>query len=168
MFFLMTLQHDVLLHPRLFNQAFEDEVKKALYENVEGKCVGKHGFIVSVVNVKSIGDGMILQTRGEVLFHVAYEAIVMRPFKNEVCDAIVKTVFKFGIWANVGPLNVFISQAWIPHKFDGTTSRFVTEDESEQIQVGDAIRIRIIGTKVFASEIRATASLEGDYLGLLE
>ena len=37
----LTLKHDVLLHPRFFDQNVHDEVKKVLYREVESKCVGR-------------------------------------------------------------------------------------------------------------------------------
>lgn len=54
----------------------------------------RHGFIVAVTDVVEISDGLILAGRGEVLFHVTYRAVLFRPIKGEVVDAVVKTVAK--------------------------------------------------------------------------
>ena len=54
----------------------------------------RHGFIVAVTDVLKISDGLVLAARGEVLFHVSYRAVLFRPVKDEVVDAIVKTVAK--------------------------------------------------------------------------
>ena len=43
-----------------------------------------------------------------------YNAIVFRPFKGEVFDAVVTVVNKLGFFAQVGPLQVFVSKHLIP------------------------------------------------------
>ena len=53
---------------------------------------GKHGFIIAVTTIDNIGAGMIQHARGFVVYPVKYKAIVFRPFKNEVLDAVVKQV----------------------------------------------------------------------------
>ena len=49
-----------------------------------------------------------------------FNAIVFRPFKGEVFDAVVTQVNKLGFFAQVGPLQVFVSKHLIPSdmKFD--------------------------------------------------
>lgn len=51
---------------------------------------------MAVTEVLKISDGLVLAARGEVLFHVSYRAVLFRPVKDEVVDAIVKTVAKVG------------------------------------------------------------------------
>lgn len=51
---------------------------------------------------------------GSVEFRIKYRAIVLKPFKNEVVDAVVVTVNKMGFFAEVGPLNIFISNHVLP------------------------------------------------------
>ena len=43
---------------------------------------------------------------GLVTFPIRYMAVVFRPFKGEVLDAVVTTVNKMGFFAEVGPLQV--------------------------------------------------------------
>ncbi|VDQ09105.1 unnamed protein product, partial [Trichobilharzia regenti] len=64
---------------------------------------------------------------------IVYRAIVYRPFKGEVVDGIVTQVTKVGVFAEAGPLTIFISKY--------------------TVQIEDRIRIRIIGLRVDASDI---------------
>ena len=67
-----------------------------------------------------------------------FNAIVFRPFKGEVFDAVVTQVNKLGFFAQVGPLQVFVSKHLIPSdmKFDPQSqpAAYVSEisDESPQ------------------------------------
>jgi DNA-directed RNA polymerase II subunit RPB7 len=87
---------------------------KRLYEDVEGTCSGRYGYIISVVEVVDVGKGVLQANTGFALYKIKYKAIVFKPFKNQVVDGIVTTVNKIGFWCEVGPLQVFISQ----HVFD--------------------------------------------------
>lgn len=90
-------------------------VKQKLFSEVEGTCSGKYevsyliyfsllyqfmvgfnryGFIVAITSIESIGSGMIQSGRGYCSYPVKYKAIVFRPFKNEVVDAVVSQVTK--------------------------------------------------------------------------
>lgn len=90
-----------------------------------------------MTSIESVGLGKISDGTGLVTFPVAYKAIVFRPFKGEVVDAVVIQVNKvrsswraplatprvgplwrsypvpvpqMGFMAEVGPLQVFVSK----------------------------------------------------------
>jgi len=61
-------------------------------------CVSLHvcryGFVIAVTTIDNIGAGVIQPGRGFVVYPVKYKAIVFRPFKGEVLDAVVTQVNK--------------------------------------------------------------------------
>ena len=67
---------------------------KRLHEQVEGTCSGRFGYVVSVVEVSSVGRGVLLHSSGSAEFAIVYKAIVFKPFVNQVVDAVVTTVNK--------------------------------------------------------------------------
>ncbi|KAM7540934.1 hypothetical protein Aperf_G00000037852 [Anoplocephala perfoliata] len=156
-----------------FGPKLIETVKAKLFSDVEGTCTGKYGFIVAVTNIEHIGAGILLPNRGFVQYHIVYRAIVFRPFKGEVIDAIVTQVNKVGVFAEAGPLNIFISKYSIPNniKFEGAepTNENANEDDEEEdtqvVQLEDRIRLRIIGLRVDSSAIFAVGTLMDDYLG---
>uniref|UniRef100_A0A0N4ZFI5 DNA-directed RNA polymerase II subunit RPB7 n=1 Tax=Parastrongyloides trichosuri TaxID=131310 RepID=A0A0N4ZFI5_PARTI len=171
MFFHLTLEHEISLHPKYFGPNLMDTVKQKLFNEVEGTCTGKYGFVIAVTTIDSIGHGMIQPGRGFVTYFVKYKAIVFRPFKNQVMDAIVTQINKVGIFCEIGPLSVFISQHCIPPdlKFDTLNDIpcFKNDDETIIIKLDDEIRVKLIGTRVDASDIFAIGTLMDDYLGLV-
>lgn len=54
----------------------------------------RYGFVIAVTTIDSIGSGLILPGQGFVVYPVKYKAIVFRPFKGEVLDAVVTQVNK--------------------------------------------------------------------------
>eukprot|EP00795_Rhopilema_esculentum_P003216 gene3216-1533_t len=154
MFYHISLEHDILLHPRYFGPNLLQTVKQKLFTEVEGTCTGKYGFVIAVTTIDNIGVGEILPGRGFVVYPVKYKAIVFRPFKGEVLEAVVTQVNKS-----------------IPSdmEFDPNSNPpcYKTEKEDLVIQKDDEIRLRIIGTRVDAIDIFAIGTLMDDYLGLI-
>merc|ERR1719387_2561853 len=61
---------------------------------------------------------------GFVTFPIRFTAVVFRPFKGEVLDAVVTTVNKLGFFADAGPLSVFVSKHQVPRgmEFDSQSN----------------------------------------------
>ncbi|BES98902.1 unnamed protein product [Nesidiocoris tenuis] len=171
MFYHISLEHDILLHPRYFGPNLFDIVKQKLYTEVEGTCTGKYGFVIAVTNIDNVGAGLIQPGQGFVVYPVKYKAIVFRPFKGEVVDAVVTQVNKVGMFAEIGPLSCFISHHSIPadmeHCPNVQPACYKSKDEDVVIAVDDVIRCKIVGTRVDASGIFAIGTLMDDYLGLI-
>jgi len=170
MFFLITLHKIVQLQPRYFGPKLRTTLIEKLYSEVEGSCSGRYGFIIAVTSVDEIGLGKIQEGTGLVQFPITYQAIVFRPFRNEVVDAVVKSVNKYGFLAEVGPLQVFVSKHCMHNdfKFDanGTNGAcFVSEDESVKVSKGDEVRLKITGTRVDTNELFCIGTIKDDYLG---
>jgi DNA-directed RNA polymerase II subunit RPB7 len=134
-------------------------------------CIGKYGFVIAVTTIDSVGAGVIQPGEGFVTYPVKYKAIVFRPFKGEVLDAVVTQVNKVGLFTEIGPLSCFISRHSIPvdMTFDPNSNPpcYKTADEDMVIQQDDEIRLKIVGTRVDASDIFAIGTLMDDYLGLV-
>ncbi|XP_050529443.1 DNA-directed RNA polymerase II subunit RPB7-like isoform X6 [Daktulosphaira vitifoliae] len=185
MFFHIALEHEVLLHPKYFGPQLMESVKTKLYREVEGTCTGKYGFVIAVTHIDNIGSGLILPGQGLVVYSVKYKAIVFRPFKGEVLEAVVTQLNKVGMFADIGPLSCFISHHFrnlkkhinftfyifqsIPNElqFCPNTSPpcYKSKEENIAIQPEDTIRLKIVGTRVDATGIFAIGTLMDDYLG---
>uniref|UniRef100_A0A667IHI0 DNA-directed RNA polymerase subunit n=1 Tax=Lynx canadensis TaxID=61383 RepID=A0A667IHI0_LYNCA len=144
MFYHISLEHEILLHPRYFGPNLLNTVKQKLFTEVEGTCTGKYGFVIAVTTIDNIGA-------------VKYKAIVFRPFKGEVVDAVVTQVNKVGLFTEIGPMSCFISRHSIPSEmeFDPNSNPpcYKTMDEDIVIQQDDEIRLKIVGTRVDKNDI---------------
>jgi len=171
MFFHVTLERTLHLHPRFFGPRLRATLINKLNSEVEGTCSGQHGFIVIVTNVDDIGMGKVRDGTPLVSFPVKFKAVVFRPFRNEVLDAVVSQITKKGFFAEAGPLQIFVSETHLPVgvSFDETATppQFTSSDARTRIGQGDSVRLRIIGSRVDAHEIFCVGSLNDDYLGVL-
>lgn len=89
MFFQKELSHRVLLSPEFFGPGLQEEVELRLRREVEGTCDGRWGFIICVLKVDNVSRGMVQDSYGFAAFEITYQAIVLKPFKGEVLDAVI-------------------------------------------------------------------------------
>jgi DNA-directed RNA polymerase II subunit RPB7 len=59
MFYHLSLEHEIQLHPKYFGQNLMETVKQRLFSEVEGNCTGKHGYVIAVTTIDTIGHGLI-------------------------------------------------------------------------------------------------------------
>ncbi len=91
MFYVKKLRRDILLEPRFLGPNMKKLVKQRLFDELEGQCLGKLGYVISVLDINDgdITAGLIDMDTGAVNITVWYSAILLRPFKNEVIDTVV-------------------------------------------------------------------------------
>ncbi|KAJ3084091.1 hypothetical protein BCR33DRAFT_722165 [Rhizoclosmatium globosum] len=172
MLFLKELTHTIQLHPSFFGPHLRESLRKRLFDEVEGTCSGLYGYIISVIEIVELGKGVLQTSSGYAEFEIKYKAIVFKPFKGQVVEGVVTTVNRMGFFADVGPLQVFVSAHLIPPflRFDPNSNPPNYSGETQDMQLikiekGEALRIRILGTRVDATEIFAIGTIKEDYLG---
>ncbi|KAJ4824272.1 hypothetical protein Tsubulata_021243 [Turnera subulata] len=82
------------LHPRHFGRNLRENLVSKLLKDVEGTCSGRHGFVVAITGIESVGKGLIRDETGFATFPVKYQCVVFRPFKGEILEAVVTMVNK--------------------------------------------------------------------------
>ncbi|KAJ4841849.1 hypothetical protein Tsubulata_008666, partial [Turnera subulata] len=68
---------------------------------------GRHGFVVAITGIESVGKGLIRDGTGFATFPVKYQCVVFRPFKGEILEAVVTMVNKMGFFPEVGPVQIY-------------------------------------------------------------
>ncbi|XVF68847.1 hypothetical protein PTKIN_Ptkin11bG0034000 [Pterospermum kingtungense] len=144
MFFHIVLKRNMQLRPRHFGRNLRENLVSKLMKDVEGTCSGRHGFVVAITGIESVGF---------VTFPVKYQCVVFRPFKGEILEAVVTMM---GFFAEAGPVQIFVSNHLIPDDMEfqsGDMPNYTTSDGSVKIQKDSEVRLKIIGTRVDATEI---------------
>ncbi|GAB4854208.1 hypothetical protein Ancab_022795 [Ancistrocladus abbreviatus] len=70
MLFHIVLERKMQLHPRHFGARLRDKLVSKLMKDVEGTCSGRHGFVVAITGIESVGKGLIKEGTGFVTFPV--------------------------------------------------------------------------------------------------
>ena len=171
MFFHVSLEAKIKMHPSDLGPKLNNAIKRKLQLQEEGRCMPEFGFVVAVIETKVIAKGMVSDAgNGLVSFPVKYEAVVFKPFKNEVLDTRVTAVNKMGFFAEAGPLQVFVSSHLIPEDHSFTLAEepcYQSDDGQSRIRVNSEVRLRIIGSRVDPGKIFCIGTIKDDYTGLV-
>ncbi|GMP89487.1 hypothetical protein CsSME_00041038 [Camellia sinensis var. sinensis] len=167
MFFHIVLERNKQLHPPPLRSRPPREADLQAHERRGGhlqvlfyskftnndKACGRHGFVVAITGIENVGKGLIRDGTGFVTFPVKYQCVVFRPFKGEILEAVVTMVNKL-----IQDDMEFQS---------GDMPNYTTSDGSVKIQKESEVRLKIIGTRVDATEIFCIGTIKDDFLGVI-
>jgi DNA-directed RNA polymerase II subunit RPB7 len=88
------MTHTIQLPPSYFGPGIRKFVEQKLHKDVEGTCSDQYGYIISVVSISKVSQGKLIPGAGQAEYTVSYSAVVLKPFKGEVLDAIVISITK--------------------------------------------------------------------------
>jgi len=167
------------MHPENFGRELQQKLRKRLCEDVEGTVPETTGIIVAVLRFydeQDVKRGLIEYETGYASFIVNYEAIIYRPFKNQVLDAKVTNVHEHGFSCTTGIANfsIFVSKHNMPKEYTYKAENEMwahSEDDSsdQEISKGCVVRLRVVNVN-FKSKtaLSCIGTIDGDYLGVLE
>mmetsp|Transcript_8927 Transcript_8927/g.17609 ORF Transcript_8927/g.17609 Transcript_8927/m.17609 type:complete len:178 (+) Transcript_8927:109-642(+) len=173
MFFLKSFEEELAMNPSDLGPNLREKIKTRLRNSVEGAALGRIGYVVYVTEIRDedISKGQIEDSTGQVTYKVKFQAVVFRPFRLEVLDAVVTTALNYGFFAKAGPLQIFVSRHMMPDDlkegFDHERSAWVSEDKEVEIRAGSGVRLRLMNVKFDQNSVSAVGTIKDDYLGLV-
>jgi DNA-directed RNA polymerase subunit E' len=141
------------------------EVTKA---SLEGKLVdfksdkddnvslGKY-FVISIISVQAIGDGVIVHGDGGVYQTVRYSALGYYIEMQEIVEGIVVSVQSFGLFVRFGPFEGLLHKSQIMDDridIDPGSQRLIGKDTKKEIKAGDKLRVRIVSLNLSSLSVR--------------
>lgn len=173
------------MEPKEYGPNLKETVRQKLVEVVENTCSERYGFILKVFNVDTErlegrieSTGMTPGRGGTATFSVQYDAIVFKPFKNEVLTGQVESTASQGVFCRCGPMQVFISRAnladdnnhfrWYE---DQTPACWMSDDERQvKIEEKTTLRLKLMGVRLSndVSKSSAVGLITDDYLGPID
>lgn len=144
----LTAQVSVLPHTLRYNlrHVIQDRLSKTL----RGRCTEKDGFVLRMKRIiEPIEGGLLDKRTGAVHYDVNYVAQTLNPHVGEVVEAVVSRVFQIGVFADLGPLNIFIPANRIPDGYEfqtlPTAHYTLPGDVSAEktIRIGSELHVRI-------------------------
>ena len=98
------MKRTVRLHPKSFGRKMSQVLEKTLEMEVRGVSLGKAGYCVCVLQVRpGEGGGKIQEGTGFAIFQLYFEAVMFRPFKNEIMDVKVMNCVT-SVFGYAGPI----------------------------------------------------------------
>ena len=112
MFYLIEIRDYVRVAPALFGMDTKEAIKKELQEKFSNHVSTDLGTVISVQEVKEIGEGIIIPGDGAAYYETTFTLLTFRPELNEIAYGKVAEITSFGAFLNLGPTEgmIHISQ----------------------------------------------------------
>jgi DNA-directed RNA polymerase subunit E' len=105
------------------------------------------GSVVSVIEVRDIGEGSVLPNRPGVYYEAEFDAITFDPEMQEVVDGNVVEVVEFGAFVGIGPVDGLLHVSQISDEYlayDGENQQLASTESNRTLGVGDDVRVRVV------------------------
>lgn len=151
MFKLYTIQSKVEIPPFLFGQPKETSARIILREDYEGIITRDFGFIIAVVDILSVSQGLIIPGNANTFHEVEFTILTFKPSVGEVVEGTIVEVVDFGSFCRLGPLDglVHVSQICDDYiSYEQVGNRFIGKETGKILEVNDTVRARIIAVSL--------------------
>ena len=171
MFFIMNFMKEVVVSPADLSKDLKKIVRVKLLEQITGTCNSKYGYFIKVIKIGDVSNGLIMEGTGDIIFKMEYRVVLMRPFKGEICDGIIDTVFDVGgIHVKVGPMVVHIAKDDMQPNYvlDKKNLCYVNEKDNIELRKGTKVRFKFKDIRFDKNEFKPTGTMRADYLGYIQ
>ncbi|MFC7018598.1 MULTISPECIES: DNA-directed RNA polymerase [Haloarcula] len=141
------LRDTVEVPPRHLADVGPELVKRLLQDKLEGRMDEDVGSVVTVIDVKDIGDGAVLPNKPGVYYEAEFDALTFDPQMQEVVDGEVVEVVNFGAFVGIGPVDGLLHVSQISDEYlayDEENQQLASRESNRTLGVGDAVRARIV------------------------
>lgn len=127
------------------------------------------GYFLAVTTLDRIGEGVVREHSGDVLFPVDFSCITFKMLPGEIMEGVVHLVLKHGVFLRCGPAEkVYMSlHKTADYQYVSGENPIFKSDKATNIEKGTLVRFIVLAEKFDEAEkeFRAVVSLEGDHLG---
>jgi len=162
MYTLVKLYDTVRVSPERFGEDLNEAINDIVQKTFEGTIRKKHGLIVAIDNINTLGDGIVIHGDGGMYQKIEFEALTFNPALQEMTDALICEIVEFGAFCHIGPLDALIHMSQIMNDYvnvDAENERVVGKENKKVLKVGDHVRARIVAISL--NELSARESKIG-------
>jgi len=170
MFYLATVEDYVRVEPRHFGLPTLESVEKQLQESYVDQVKKDLGFVISVVSVDEVGDGVIIPGDGAAFYNSKFKVLVWKPELHELVYGTVKEITNFGAFINLGQAQgmIHISQTMDDYVSLSKTGTLQGKASKRSLAVGDDCVARIVAISFKAGEPKIGLTMRQPGLGKIE
>jgi DNA-directed RNA polymerase subunit E' len=146
MYYKITVQDHIRVSPRFFGKDLKDAVKAGIKMKYDGLIDQSMGVVIDVIDVKEVGEGVIIPGDGASYYETTFEILSYKPELQEVVVGRIKDIADFGAFITLGPIDgmIHISQTMDDFVSFAKEKVLTGRDSKRILKVGDVCRARVI------------------------
>ncbi|HSU73010.1 MAG TPA: DNA-directed RNA polymerase [Candidatus Binatia bacterium] len=146
MFYKTQIKDHIRVAPKYFGNDVNEAVVKAVREKYSGYVDEDIGFVIDVMDVQDVGEGVIIPGDGAAYYETTFELITFKPEMHEIVPGRIKDIADFGAFITMGPVDgmIHISQTMDDFVSFAKDKVLTGKDSKRALKVGDECRARVI------------------------
>jgi DNA-directed RNA polymerase subunit E' len=136
--------------PNLLGKNIKKAVKQSIINELEGVLDPKEGLLLLLIEVKKIGDGVIIPGDGAVYYDTVFTMIAYQPMVQELVEGTITEIAEFGAFVKIGPIEGLIHKSQVMDDFISysNTGTLAGRDTKRVVKVNDKIKARVIAANL--------------------
>ncbi|MEK6849421.1 MAG: DNA-directed RNA polymerase [Nanoarchaeota archaeon] len=146
MFYKTQIKDHIRVAPKHFANDVNDAVIKAVREKYAGFIDEEIGFVIDVLDVQQVGEGVIIPGDGAAYYETTFELVTFKPEMHEIIVGKIKDIADFGAFITMGPVDgmIHVSQTMDDFVTFAKDKVLSGRDSKRALKVGDECRARVI------------------------
>jgi DNA-directed RNA polymerase subunit E' len=170
MFYLMDVEDHVRVEPKHFGLPTQEAVEKQLNETYVDKVNKELGFVVSVIDVGEVDDGVIIPGDGAAFYRAEFRLLVWKPELHELIYGTIVEIAGFGAFIQIGPAQgmIHISQTMEDYVSMSKTGTLSGKVSKRNLGKGANCLARIVAISFKGGEPKIGVTMRQPGLGALD
>ena len=170
MFYLIEVEDHIRVEPRHFGLPTKDAVEKQLNESYVSRVNKELGYVVSVISVDSVDDGVIIPGDGAPFYRSIFKLLVWRPELHELVFGVISEITGFGAFMQIGPAQgmIHISQTMEDYVSMSKSGTLSGKTSKRNLSKGDECLARVVAISYKSGEPKIGLTMRQPGLGKLD
>lgn len=166
----MEVEDHVRVEPKHFGLLTHEAIEEQLNESYVDKVSKELGFVISVVSVDRVEDGVIIPGDGAAFYKSMFKVLVWKPELHELVFGTISEIANFGAFMQMGPAQgmIHISQTMEDYVSFTKTGVLSGKSTKRTLSKGDECLARIVAISYKGEEPKIGLTMRQPGLGKLE
>lgn len=146
MFYNVTLKSHIRIPPSELKRNIKEVIYERLIQSFESFISQDIGYIISINEILTIGEGIIIPEDGAAYYETDFKATTYKPELQEVVFGKITDITNFGAFINIGPSEgmIHISQTMDDFVSFSKSGTLTGKESKKSLKVNDRCKARII------------------------
>lgn len=170
MFYLTEAEDHVRVEPKLFGLPTQEAVEQQLREIYADYYSKEFGKVVSVIDVLSVGEGVIIPGDGAAYYGSRFKLLTWKPEMHELVYGSIAEITNFGAFINMGVMQgmIHISQTMDDFVSFSKSNILTGKSSKRNLKQGDICIARIVAISHKGDSPKIGLTMRQPGLGKLE
>jgi len=170
MFYLVEVEDHVRVEPKHFGLPTREAIEKQLNETYVNKINKELGYVISVISIDSMEDGVIIAGDGAAFYRSTFKVLAWKPELHELVFGTITEIANFGAFIQMGPAQgmIHISQTMEDYVSMGKTGALSGKASKRSLMKGAECIARIVAISFKGGEPKIGLTMRQPGLGKIE